>query len=388
MSYIGSTPKFDSVEGDNIKVDGNTISSTNENGDINLSPNGSGKVSVPTKTQGDSSTAAASTAFVSGAISSGDFVKADGSKAMSGNLNLGSKKITNLAAPENANDAVNKQYLDGVAAGLATRPAVKAATTADLGGVYSNGALNDGVGATLNLGPLASLDIDGITSWSQYDGILVKNQSPSLENGRYYISQIGDASTDWILTRCVTCDQSTEIPASYMFVQFGSTNSGKGFVAIVGTSAGADPNAFEIGYDNIVFTQFSGAGESVSTNPLEVFNVTVEKTSDDTSALGIAFFKAPKNLTISYFKAQLFEKGSVVSGTLSIDVKKNTNPQSSGMSSIFSVLPSFDFSSVSDYAQSSGTLSTTSVIEGEFLRLDLPSIPANFVGSIQIVMYA
>lgn len=67
MSYTGSTPKFDSVEGDNIKVDGNTISSTNENGDINLAPNGTGKVTVPTPSQGDNSTSAASTAYVDAA---------------------------------------------------------------------------------------------------------------------------------------------------------------------------------------------------------------------------------------------------------------------------------------------------------------------------------
>jgi hypothetical protein len=48
MSYTGTTPKFDSVEGDNIKVDGNTISSTNTNGNILVVPNGTGKVGVGT----------------------------------------------------------------------------------------------------------------------------------------------------------------------------------------------------------------------------------------------------------------------------------------------------------------------------------------------------
>jgi uncharacterized delta-60 repeat protein len=68
MSYTGTTPKFESVEGDNIKVDGNTISSTNVDGDIILSPDGTGKVTVPTQTQGDNSTAAASTEYVDSAI--------------------------------------------------------------------------------------------------------------------------------------------------------------------------------------------------------------------------------------------------------------------------------------------------------------------------------
>jgi uncharacterized delta-60 repeat protein len=68
MSYTGTTPKFESVEGDNIKVDGNTISSTNTDGDINLVPDGAGKVTVPTQSPLDSSSAAASTEYVDEAI--------------------------------------------------------------------------------------------------------------------------------------------------------------------------------------------------------------------------------------------------------------------------------------------------------------------------------
>lgn len=70
MSYTGTTPKFDSVEGDNIKVDGNTISSTDVDGDINLSPNGTGKVRVPTALTSENSTQVASTEYVKNSISS------------------------------------------------------------------------------------------------------------------------------------------------------------------------------------------------------------------------------------------------------------------------------------------------------------------------------
>ena len=68
MSYTGTTPKFDSVEGDNIKIDGNTISSTDTNGDINLTPNGTGKVRVATQAPGNNSTAVATTEYVDDAV--------------------------------------------------------------------------------------------------------------------------------------------------------------------------------------------------------------------------------------------------------------------------------------------------------------------------------
>jgi len=127
---------------------------------------------------------------------------------------------------------------------------------------------------------------------------------------------------------------------------------------------------------------------SGGTTPLEIFNVTITKGSNATSVLGVLHFKASEDLQISYFRAQIFEKGATASGSLTVDVKKNTSPDSVGMTSVFSVLPSFNFSTISDYAQSSGTLSTTTVLQGEYLRLDLTSIPSTFTGTIQVLMYA
>jgi len=167
--------------------------------------------------------------------------------------------------------------------GIVVRPAVKAATTADLGGVYTNGVNDDGVGATLNLGALEILDIDGITDWSQFNSILVKNQAAPLQNGRYYVSQVGDELTEWILTRCGTCDQSDEIPASYMFVQYGTVNAGKGFVALVGVDQGTSPTDFEIGYDSITFTQFSGGTAYNAGSGLELSDTTFNAKVDNTS---------------------------------------------------------------------------------------------------------
>jgi hypothetical protein len=121
---------------------------------------------------------------------------------------------------------------------------------------------------------------------------------------------------------------------------------------------------------------------------IEIFNVTITKGSADTSILGLLHFKAPRDLEIVYFKAQIFEKGATASGSLTVDVKKNTSPDSVGMTSLFSVLPSFNFSTISNYAESTGTLSTTTMLQGEYLRLDLTSIPSTFTGTIQILMYA
>lgn len=42
----------------------------------------------------------------------GDYLKKDGSVSMTGDLNMGGKKITNLKAPKKLNEGVNKKYMD------------------------------------------------------------------------------------------------------------------------------------------------------------------------------------------------------------------------------------------------------------------------------------
>jgi hypothetical protein len=212
----------------------------------------------------------------------------DAKLALAGGTMTG--KITLDGDPTQALHAVTKQYVDSVEAGLITRPAVKAATTSNLSGTYDNGTA--GVDATLNLGQLSTLDIDGVTSWSQWNGILVKNQTNGFENGRYVVSQIGnDTDTDWILKRCPLCDEADEIPGSYIFVTDGTVNEQTGWVQHV-----ADPATFTVGTDNISVYQFAGAGSitagtnvSVDGNQVSVVDAPVFTGIVDASAAGVNF---------------------------------------------------------------------------------------------------
>jgi hypothetical protein len=185
------------------------------------------------------------------------------SRDSSGNTAI--NQVTLGADPTDAMHAATKQYTDNLASGLHAAPSVLAATTANLSATYLNGTL--GVGATLTSTSNGAFPgVDGVTTgWTQYKGILVKNQSSSFQNGRYFLSTVGNGSTPWVLTRCPFCDEADEIPGSYIFVQEGTANAGKGFVGLVG-----DATTFVVGTDAITYTQFTSSSSISATAPLDL----------------------------------------------------------------------------------------------------------------------
>lgn len=146
---------------------------------------------------------------------------------MTGNLNMGSNKITSLANGTNATDGVNKAQLDAAIAGLTWKQPVKAASTGDL---------------TLS----GAQTVDGV-SLVATDRVLVKNQTVSADNGIYIVN-----AGAW--TRSTDFDSLSpvdEINSAAVFVMQGTVNSDYAFTV---TSTVAT-----LGTDSIVFSQFTGA---------------------------------------------------------------------------------------------------------------------------------
>jgi hypothetical protein len=179
--------------------------------------------------------------------------------------------LTLSADPSSSLHAATKQYVDNTASGVIAKPQVLGATTANIDATYNNGTA--GVGATLthNTNGAFPAEAGGASGWAVGKGILVKNQTNKAQNGRYYVSNMGSVSTPYVLTRCTYCDEASEIPGAYIFVQDG-TFAGTGWIQVV-----ADPATFVVGTDNIDVFQFSGSGTitagtniSVSGNEISV----------------------------------------------------------------------------------------------------------------------
>jgi hypothetical protein len=152
---------------------------------------------------------------------------------MSGEIAMGTNKITGLGTPTDSTDAATKGYVDNAVVGIDWKASVRAATTEDitLASDLENGDIVDGV--TLATG----------------DRVLVKNQSTGSQNGIYVVKASGapDRSTD--------ADSGTEVTANFaVFVEEGTVNADSGFTL-------TNNGAITIGTTALVFTQFTGLGQ-------------------------------------------------------------------------------------------------------------------------------
>ena len=150
-----------------------------------------------------------------------------------GDVAMGTYKITGLGTPTNATDAATKAYVDSAAQGIDWKASVRAATTANitLASDLENGDTLDGV--TLATG----------------DRVLVKNQSTGSENGIYVVAASGAP------TRSTDCDTAAELTSNFaVFVEEGTANADQGYVL-------TNDGAITVGTTALSFTQFTGLGQ-------------------------------------------------------------------------------------------------------------------------------
>ena len=281
---------------DDITIDGQSVTTTASNKNINLSPHGTGSVIVP-----------------------------------SGYEDRAGFQSQSLA---------NKAYVDQVAQGLDTKPSCRLATTVNLASTYNNGTA--GVGATLTASSNGALSVDGVTP-SVADRILVKDQTTAAENGIYVVTTVGTGSTAFVLTRATPEDQPSELSGgSFVFVEEGSIGSNNGYTF---THTGQPT----FGTTDLDVAQFSGAGQIIAgaalskdgnTMDVEVDNSSIDVLGDQlrVKPLGVqnsmvanGTLTGEKFADPLYFKDETSTQGQVsIGGTLEFLAGEGINTIASG----------------------------------------------------------
>ena len=235
----------------------------------------------------------------------------------SSGYNAATRKIINLLAPENDNDAATKKYVDdadalkvakagdtmtgflslhadptqpshaatksyvdAVAEGLHVHKPARLLADFDLNGTYNNGS--SGVGAYLDFSSSPISGIDGVSSFSVGDRIIVAKQNGNAldpENGVYVIKESADidGNGDIIkLTRAEDFDTPAEMAGGdFIFVQEGSQYADSGWVMT--------ETVITVGTTPVQFLQFSGAGAYSAGDALSLTGTEFDVLVDDSS---------------------------------------------------------------------------------------------------------
>ena len=194
---------------DNLTLNGNTISTTDSNGNLELAPQGNGVVNVPA--------------------------------SYKDRPNFGT------------NSLVSKAYVDAVKQALDIKASVKGATTANLAYTYDNGA------GTLTAGGVGAVSIDSTVALDTVGvRVLVKDQTDAFQNGLYSVTTVGDGSNALVLTRTIDADTAADLTGgTFVFVEAGTLAGDNGFVF---THDGTPT----LGTTALPVSQFSGAGQVVT----------------------------------------------------------------------------------------------------------------------------
>jgi hypothetical protein len=268
----------------------------------------------------------------------------------------------------NATDIVNKQYVDGiVAAGVHYHTPVLVESPTALNATYNqpNGAGN-GVSATLtNAGANAALIIDGVTL-SNTARVLVYTQSNAVQNGIYTVTNPGNGSAQWVLTRATDADTYVVASSaglsegSTVFVQSGDTGAGETYTCNT-------QGTITFGSTNITFAQIStaqvysaGTGLSLTNTTFSISNTTVVTGLYGDSA-NIAVIEVNPQGQLTSASNSAINVSNITVGTLSND--RTTANASNGANTI--VLRDANGS----FNANVGTFTTVNATNGNFTNI-------------------
>lgn len=219
----------------------------------------------------------------------------------------GSPTTTTQSPSDNSTKVATTAYVDSAVLGQNFKEAVRAATTANLVGVYLNGT--SGVGATFTYTATGVDTIDGV-SLTLGMRVLLKNQTTAFQNGIYTVTTAGALGVAGILTRATDSNQSADWKTGdSIFVTAGTTLS-----TTTWAYNGADSPT--MGSTSITFAQVAGQGSFTAGNGIAITgnsiaidtSITVDKTTSQT--LTNKTLTAPLTTTLTPTSGYTYDVGT------------------------------------------------------------------------------
>jgi hypothetical protein len=268
-------------------------------------------------------------------------------------------------SPVNGTDIVNKAYADSIASGINFHQSVRLATAAALpANTYNNGT--SGVGATLTANANGALSVDGVAVVAG-NRILVKDEAAGANNGVYTVTQVGNGSTPYILTRATDFDSAgtgvDQIDAGDFFlVTAGSTLSNTSWVQ-------QTPLPITVGTTPITFTQFAapvlysaGTGLTLTGTVFSITNTGVSaSTYGSASSVPVIAVNAQGQITSASSSAIAIAASQITSGALAI---ANGGTGATSAATALTNLGAYPASNPSGFTSNTGTVTSVNLTAG------------------------
>src|ERR1041385_6683551 len=186
------------------------------------------------------------------------------------------------------------------------------AATGNISGSYTNGSINNGVGAQLILAS-GTLTIDGVKV-ELGDRLILPLQTNANENGIYVCTQLGTVSSAAILQRAADFQCIEQIkPGQYTSIAAGDTNAGA-IICLV------EPLPQQFGIDDLTFSN--------AVSPGEFGEAAFKDVTDNTKPLVVSMDGIATAAHVAVFAdtAGTIEDGGVLGNAASKNVTDNTKP--------------------------------------------------------------
>lgn len=125
---------------------------------------------------------------------------------------------------------------------------------------------------------------------------------------------------------------------------------------------------------------------SVSGGSVYIFNGDVSFTNYSSSKSDIFYYTARQDFSINDFRARLFTKDGISSGTLSLRLEKSNDTNDANFNTVLTSDLSFNFATDADYLEKIAVLNPAQndITTGQVLRIKVIGIPTAFSGKIMI----